>query len=110
MHLKTCFTSVVLSLEREGEERSDAKAIGLAALVTEYRFVCTMLMLCDVLPNITILSKAFQVMDCDYSMIAQMLTSTLKSLHQLKTVDSSNLSGLDDYVAELASKGIKLKQ
>ena len=48
-------------------------------------------------------------MDCDYSMIA-MLTSTLKSLHHLKTVDGSNLSGLDDYVAELASKGIKLKQ
>ena len=77
MRLKTCISSVVLS-QREGE---DAKAIGLATLVTEYRFVCTMLLLCDVLPHISILSKAFQVMDCDYSMISQMLGSTLKSLN-----------------------------
>ena len=39
MCLKTCLTSVVLSIEREGEEISDAKAIGLATLVTEYRLM-----------------------------------------------------------------------
>ncbi len=42
--LKKCYVSVVLSLQREGEERSDAKAIGLNNLITEYRFICTMLM------------------------------------------------------------------
>ena len=103
-------TSLVLSLEREGEERSDAKAIGLANLVKEYRFVCTMLLLCDVLPHISILSKPFQVMDCDYSMISHILGSTLTTLNQLKTVDGSNLSGVDNYIAELSSKGIELKQ
>ena len=30
--LKTCYISVVLSIQREGEERSDAKAIGLSSL------------------------------------------------------------------------------
>ena len=33
--IKECFISVVLSLEREGSERSEAKAIGLSKLVTE---------------------------------------------------------------------------
>ena len=36
--LKVCFASVVLSL---GEERSDAKAIGLHGLITQYQFVAT---------------------------------------------------------------------
>ena len=37
--LKACVCSVALSLEREGEERCYAKAIGLHGLITEYRFV-----------------------------------------------------------------------
>jgi hypothetical protein len=32
--LQVCFASVVLSLEREGEEKSDARAIGLYGLIT----------------------------------------------------------------------------
>ena len=81
--LKSCFISVALSLERQGEERSDAKAVGLSRF-TEYRFVCTMLLLCDTLPHVTHLSKCFQISDCDYSIIP---ASTITSLEQLKTVD-----------------------
>ena len=33
--IKECFISVVLSLEREGSKRSEAKAIGLSKLLTE---------------------------------------------------------------------------
>ena len=57
--LKACFASVALSLEREGEERSDVKAIGLHGLITQYRFVCTMLLLCDALPHISRMSQCF---------------------------------------------------
>ena len=52
--LRTCFASVVLILQREGEERSDAKALGL------YRFVCTMLLVCDVLPHVSLYQNAFR--------------------------------------------------
>lgn len=76
--LKKCFVSVVVSLQREGEERSDAKALGLNSLVTEYRFVCTMLLLCDALPHISHLSKCFKITDCDYSIIPRMVTSSLQ--------------------------------
>ena len=81
--LKKCI-SVVLNLQREAEQRSDAKAVGLSSLVTEHRFVCSMLLLCDVLPHITFLSKVFQSAECDYSVISHMVSSTLQSLEQLK--------------------------
>lgn len=63
--LRKCFISVVLTLQREGEERSDAKAVGLSHFVTEYRFICTMLLLCDALPHISNLSRCFQSADCE---------------------------------------------
>ena len=96
--LKKCFVSVVLSLQREGEERSDAKAVGLNNLVTEYRFVCTMLLLCDALPHVSHLSKCFQITDCDYSIIPRMVTSTVHAIKQLKTVDGVNMKGLQELI------------
>ena len=65
-------------LEREGEEWSDAKAVGLNRFSTEHRFVvCTMLLLCDALRHVTHLSKCFQIAYCcDYSIIPR-ITSLL---------------------------------
>ena len=108
--LKECFCSVVMSLQREGEERGDAKALGLHKLVTEYRFVCTMLLMCDVLPHVSHLSKCFQISDCDYSIIPRMLSSTIISLKQLKTSNGMNLSSLNDYMDVLAEANIEIKK
>ena len=106
--LKACFTSVVLTLQKEGEEKSDAKAIGLSRLITEYRFVSTMLLLCDALPHVTHLSKCFQLTDCDYSIIPRMTASTVSSLEQLKVVGGVNLNGLQQFIEKLSSAGINL--
>ena len=108
--LRKCFISVVLSLQREGEERSDAKALGLSNLVTEYRFVCTMLLLCDALPHVSHLSKCFQSSDCDYSIIPRMVSSTVCALKQLKTVDSVNLKGLQAFLDEIDKSGVTIKK
>ena len=43
--LRACFASVIMSLQREGEERADAKALGLQAMISEYRFIATMLLM-----------------------------------------------------------------
>ena len=98
--LKECFCSVVMSLQREGEERGDAKALGLHKLVTEY----------DVLPHVSHLSKYFQISDCDYSIIPRMLSSTITSLKQLKTSNGMNLSSLNDYMDVLAEANIEIKK
>lgn len=106
--IKECFISVVLSLEREGSERSEAKAIGLCKLVTEYRFVCTMLLLCDSLPHVTHLSKCFQIEAVDYSIIPAMLSSTITSLEQLITSDGPNLANLQTYLEGLEQANITI--
>ena len=67
--LKACFVSInvrmiVLSLEREdrgGGGGGDAKAIGLHSLITQYRIVCTMLLLCDALPHLSRMSKSLHL-------------------------------------------------
>lgn len=84
--------------------------MGLSYLITQYRFVCTMLLLCDTLPHVSHLSKCFQISDCDYSIIPRMLTSTIHSLEQLQTVDGFNLKGLGAYLTEIADAGIELKK
>ena len=108
--LRKCFISVVLSLQREGEERSDAKAVGLNNLVTEYRFVCTMLLLCDALPHVSHLSKCFQSADCDYSIIPRMVSSTVHAIKQLKTVDGVNMKGLPAFMEQITNSGIEIKK
>ena len=106
--LKLCFASVVLSLER-GEERSDAKAIGLHGLITQYRFVCTMLLVCDTLPHLAIMASCFQIAECDYSTIPIILASTVTSIEQLKTCNGINLNSLQKYLDGLQEKSIVIK-
>ena len=106
--LKVLYSSVLLSLKHEGEEKSDANAIELYDLITQYRFMCTMLLLCDALPHISRMSKCFQITECDYTIIHKILASTIKSIEQLKSNDGANLSGLQQYL-DLQQKNIKIK-
>ena len=106
--LKDSFASIVVSLQREGEERGDAKAMGLCKLVSEFRFIATMMLMCDCLPHISYLSKCFQYSNCDYSIIPRMLSSTLTSLTQLKTSDGLNLASLPDLSKKCESQVFRL--
>jgi hypothetical protein len=60
--LRKCLPSIYTSLEREAEERNDARAAGLSVFTQDYRFVLAIHMMCDVLPHLTALSCAMQVM------------------------------------------------
>ncbi len=108
--LKKCYVPVVLSLQREGEDRSDAKAVGLNNLITEYRFICTMLMLCDMLPLVSHLSKCFQYTSCDYSIIPRMVSSTVHALEKLKSADGINLKEITLFLEQIESSGIEIKK
>ncbi|XP_065835790.1 zinc finger protein 862-like [Oscarella lobularis] len=109
-HIKSCFASVVLSLEREGTERSDAKAIGLAKLVSDYRFVATMHLLCDAFPAVSQLSKSFQLQFCDYSIIPSMVTATTDVLQSMIDTDSVHMTALDSFLQNLKDSGINIKE
>ena len=79
LHLKSSRVSVITSLDREGEERADARAVGLSKMIREYRFIATMLLMCDALPHIRFMSKCFHVAISDYSM-------KFRHQHQLYTI------------------------
>ena len=104
--LKSCFTSVVISLQRESQERSDVRALGLVSMTCEFRFIATMLLLCDTLPHVSHLSKCFQIQDCDYSIIPKMLSSMIACLEHLKSSDGTNLAVLESFLAKLSEAGI----
>ena len=51
-HLRNCFPSVLVSLEREAQERHNAEAAGLASFIKKYEFVAALYMFSDVLPHL----------------------------------------------------------
>ena len=104
--LKSCLKSVV-SLQRESQERSDARALGLVSMTCEFRFIATMLIVCDTLPHVSHLSKCFQIQDCDYS---KMLSSTITCAEQLKSSDGTNLAGLQAFLDELSEADINVSK
>ena len=107
--LKTIFASVVVSLEREAEERHDVTAAGLRHCITEYKFVATMLMLCDVLPSINRLSLLFQAELIDFCSVAKHVESTISKLSAMKTKDGHSLGSINQYMEELKKSGIDLR-
>ena len=56
--------AVLVSLDREAEERGDALAHGLSRVVRQYSFVATLYMMCDILPVISRLSCVLQSTTC----------------------------------------------
>ena len=90
---------MIVTLQREGTERVDARALGLNRLVTTYKFTATMLLLCDVLPHINALSKAFQKKYSDYTVVYELVTSTISTPKFLKETDGVNLERLPEFLA-----------
>ncbi|XP_065831995.1 zinc finger protein 862-like [Oscarella lobularis] len=107
--IKSAFTSLAVSLQREGIERSDAKALGLNALITDIRFVKTLLLMCDALPIVSHLSKCFQSSSVDFSMIQPMISSSLEAITELKLQDGRNMQELPDFLLRVEGAGIDIK-
>ena len=78
-------------------------------MLSEYRFIATMLLMFDALPHVARMSKCFQLTDGDYSIIPSILETTLVSLEQLKTHDGLNLSKCESFLADLKRIALKLR-
>lgn len=59
--LKVCLPAVLVSLSREASERNDVTAHGLYHFMTDFKFIATTYMCCDVLAPLALLSRAWQV-------------------------------------------------
>ena len=100
--LKEIFASVVVSLEREAQERDDVIAAGWHHVMTEYKFVATVLLLCDVLPTINRLSLLFQAQWIDFSSLSKYIQSAVTKLDDMNTVDGAYLKTIGEYVHQLS--------
>ena len=106
--LKDTFISIVVSLERESEERADTTAAGLAKLMTKIEFVGILVLLCEVLPTINRLSLTFQESKVDFSAVKTALSATIERLNDVK--DTSDLtSSITDVYESCKAQGIALQ-
>ena len=105
VRLKKILGSIIISLGREFEERGDAAA-GLNKFLSEYQFIATLLLFCDVLPTINRLSKIFQDQDVDYALLATVVESTKNALSKLRDGDGKNLKDIQLYIEMLEEHGV----
>ena len=61
--------SVLVSLDREASEKSEPTAHGLYKFMKSYKLVATPYLLSDILPHLSRLSKIFQKVNVDLSLI-----------------------------------------
>ncbi|XP_052212530.1 zinc finger protein 862-like [Dreissena polymorpha] len=103
--LRRCLPSIYKSLDREAEERNDARAAGLAKFSQNYQFVLTLHMMCDVLPHLSDLSKAMQAKDAIYTCIKPLVLGTLAILQGLLNTPGEHFQAAPDRVARLHADG-----
>ena len=99
-----------MSLQRESQERGDAKALGLHRLMPEYRFLATMQQMCDELLHVSTLFKCFQYSTCDCSINPCLIASTIAYLKQLKFTEGRHTRRLPALLKELKEAKIDVRK
>ena len=59
--VRVCLPAILTSLEYEASEKCDAQAQGLAIFMQIYEFVACLMMMSDILPVLSIVSRKLQV-------------------------------------------------
>ena len=72
------------TLEHIHEGTGEPEALGMQRTMKTYNFVATLMMLSDVLPVLTCLSRALQAKTADFTLVASQLTYVQHSLQQIK--------------------------
>ena len=99
--LHKCLSAVIVSLEREANERTCVEAHYIAVFVGKYEFVATLFMLSDVLPPLAQLSRAFQTEYIDFSMVGLFVAATTATIQTLKDNPGEHFKSLPDAVRDL---------
>ena len=92
------------TLEHIHEDTGEPEALGMLRTMKTHNFVVTLMMLSDVLPVLTCLSRALQAKTADFTLVASQLTYVQHSLQQIKERpnDQEYLSTVHDTVTDLA--------
>ena len=82
-NFRQCFTSVLLSLDKEGTELHCAEAAGLLTFVRSYNLIASLYTFSDVLPPLASLSCAFQWKDVNFTVIKLLVNGTQAAINTL---------------------------
>ena len=74
------------TLEHIHEDIGEPEAPGMLRTMKTFNFVATLMMLSDVLPVLTCLSRALQAKTADFTLVASQLTYVQHSLQQIRNV------------------------
>ena len=102
---------LVDTLQHIHEDTGKPEALGMLRIMKTYNFVATLMMLSDVLPVLTCLSRALQAKTADFTLVASQLTYVQHSLQQIKEGpnDQEYLSTVHDTVTNLAISVVDLE-
>ena len=75
---------VIDTLENIHKDTGEPEALGMLRTMKTYNFVAILMMLSDVLPAFTCLSRALQAKTADFTLVASKLTYVQHSLQQIK--------------------------
>ena len=89
-----CWASITTTLgdEASDEGKGNAKAKGLYKAFTKFEFIATMHFLMDAVPVMQNVSKAFQKVDVDFSVVMPIVTSTVEALAAMKETNGPHLN------------------
>ena len=105
-HLRQCFTSVIMSLEKEGTERHNAEAAGLLTFVRSFKFIASLCRFSDVLPPLASLSRAFQQKDVNFTVVKPLVHGTKAAVDALCAAPGDHFRSLPSVLAKLEDYGV----
>ena len=105
-------TPLIDTLAHIHEDTGEPEALGMLRTMKTYKFVATLMMLSDVLPVLTCLSRALQAKTADFTLVASHLTYVQHFLQQIKERpnDQEYLSTVLDTVTDLGIGVVEWRQ
>ena len=99
--------SVLSNLKREPSERSCAQTHGLVTFVKGFSFVAAVYMLCDLLPPLACLSRAFQMENINFLVVKSLVQSTKTVVAFQKDAAGVHFKRLPTEMEKLCSYGFQ---
>ena len=99
--IRRSLSSLLVSLDKEAVENTDATAIGLLSLCRTYKFVATLMFMSDILSHVNKLSLLFQMETIDFSNVKSLVESCIKAIRKLKTTPGPAMNSTTSVVEQL---------
>ena len=98
--IRRCLPSLLTNLEYQATENGDPTALGLFTTVKSFKFVSCLLLLSDILPQLSRISLLFQKSDIQFSVVQSVVQATIATISDLIDNPGPNMHKLDQVLSE----------